>query len=87
MGDPRFVPGQSYDVGTSTTKGLYARDPVTQSCDKYASIIQSYCDKNDARCASGDSLLVHLSYTVKYNDAALAFVLKKLGVSSKKTVE
>lgn len=51
MGDPTFVPGKSYDVGTSVTRGLFPRSN-TACFDQFASRIQSYCDAGDEFCAS-----------------------------------
>ncbi|BGO98882.1 hypothetical protein NBRC10513v2_003284 [Rhodotorula toruloides] len=76
MGDPTFVPGKSYDVGTSVTRGLFPRSN-TACFDQFASRIQSYCDAGDEFCASGASLAVHLSYVTKYGSQATQFVVNK----------
>lgn len=57
MGDPTFVPGKSYDVGTSVTRGLFPRSN-TACFDQFASRIQSYCDFGDEFCASAFAFLV-----------------------------
>jgi acetylxylan esterase len=78
MGDPRRVPGFSFDVGTDPgATGLFPRLP-SQSLAAFASRIQSYCDVGDPFCARGQDLAAHLDYTFKYNSAALAFVLAQL---------
>ncbi|GAA5924652.1 hypothetical protein JCM10213_000407 [Rhodosporidiobolus nylandii] len=76
MGDPTFVPGKSYDVGTSRTAGIFPRGS-TSCFDQIASKIQSYCDTGDEFCASGASLQVHLSYVTKYGEQAASFVVGK----------
>jgi len=78
MGDPRYVPGKSFNAGTSKTRGLFARGNDA-SLDAFAARTQSYCDTGDTFCASGNSVAVHLSYTGKYNNAAEAFILSKIG--------
>jgi len=78
MGDPRRVPGFSFDVGTDPgATGLFPRLP-SQSLAAFASRIQSYCDIGDPFCARGQDLAAHLDYTFKYYSAALAFVLAQL---------
>jgi len=79
MGDPRFVPGTSYDAGTNKDMGGVAmRDKAVAQCPTWASKIVSYCDVNDSRCASGSSLQVHGSYLQRYSDQAVQFVMQKL---------
>jgi hypothetical protein len=78
MGDPRYLPGKSFNAGTSKTKGLFPRGNDAL-LDPLAARIQSYCDTGDTFCASGNSVAVHLSYTGKYNTAAQSFVLGKIG--------
>lgn len=73
MGDPRYVPGELFDAGTSRTRGLFARGNDA-SLDAFADRTQSYCDTGDTFCASGASVAVHLSYTRKYNNVAEDFV-------------
>ncbi|GAA5924674.1 hypothetical protein JCM10213_000412 [Rhodosporidiobolus nylandii] len=76
MGDPTFVPGKSYDVGTSPSAGIFPRGS-TSCFDQIASKIQSYCDLGDEFCARGTSLAVHLSYVTKYGQQAASFVVGK----------
>ncbi|WP_203830284.1 cutinase family protein [Actinoplanes palleronii] len=78
MGDPRFVPGKSFNAGTSRTKGLFARG-AANSLDAFAARTRSFCDTGDTFCASGASIAVHLSYTRKYNAVASKFVLSQIG--------
>ncbi len=78
MGDPRFVPGKSFNAGTSRTQGLFPRGNDA-SLDAFADRTQSFCDTGDTFCASGASVAVHLSYTRKYNGVAEDFVLSKIG--------
>jgi acetylxylan esterase len=78
MGDPSFVPGKSFNAGTSKRAGVFPRAEA-QSLDTFADKIQSYCDTGDNFCASGGNLSVHLGYTRKYNGQAEAFVLEKIG--------
>ncbi|WP_189334239.1 cutinase family protein [Actinoplanes ianthinogenes] len=78
MGDPRFVPGKPFNAGTSRTQGLFPRG-ADAALDAFADRTQSFCDTGDTFCASGRSVAVHLSYTRKYNRAASAFVLSKIG--------
>ena len=78
MGDPAFVPGKSFNAGTSNRAGTFPRREA-QSLDPFADKIQSYCDTGDNFCAGGANLSVHLGYTRKYNGQAEAFVLEKIG--------
>ncbi|GAA2874167.1 hypothetical protein Acy02nite_32170 [Actinoplanes cyaneus] len=78
MGDPRFVPGKSFNAGTSRTRGLFPRGNDA-SLDAFADRTQSFCDTGDTFCASGASVATHLSYTRKYNRVAQDFILSKIG--------
>ncbi|GAA6041118.1 hypothetical protein JCM8097_004123 [Rhodosporidiobolus ruineniae] len=82
-GDPTFVKSKSYDVGTSTTNGIFAR-ASTSALDAIASKIQSYCDSGDPFCASGFDLAVHLGYTAKYGTQAANFVVGKYQAAAKR---
>ena len=47
FGDPTFTVGQSFDSGTATKSGIFARSVGGSSLallNTYASILQSYCD-------------------------------------------
>ncbi|GAA5911605.1 hypothetical protein JCM8208_005689 [Rhodotorula glutinis] len=77
-GDPTWVPGQSYNAGTSTRQGIFPRPSSGLQClNTFASRTRSYCDANDSVCASGFSTLVHLSYVAKYGTQAAAFIVNK----------
>jgi acetylxylan esterase len=78
MGDPRYLPGKSFNAGTSKTQGLFPRGNDAP-LDAFAARTQSYCDTGDEFCASGASLAVHLGYTREYNNVAEKFVLSKIG--------
>ncbi|AEV84107.1 hypothetical protein ACWT_3084 [Actinoplanes sp. SE50] len=78
MGDPRYVPGKSFNAGTSKTRGLFPRGGDAP-LDAFAARTQSYCDTGDTFCAGGRSVAVHLSYTRRYNTAARDFVLNRIG--------
>jgi len=81
MGDPRFVPGTTYDAGTNKNKGgVSMRDKTVAQCPTWVGKMVSYCDVNDARCASGSSLQVHMTYTQRYNQVASKFVMGKLNL-------
>jgi acetylxylan esterase len=78
MGDPRRMPGLSFDAGTDPgAQGLFPRS-ASESLAPFSAKLQSYCDIGDPYCAQGNNLAAHLDYTFKYNNAALAFVLGKL---------
>jgi cutinase len=80
FGDPRHVVNQSFDLGTSTTNGLFPRSSTQLNVlAGYASRIQAYCDANDEFCSSGNSLQVHLTYLNRYQTQAENFVLGKIG--------
>ena len=78
MGDPAYVPGKSFNAGTSQRAGVFPRG-ATQALDPFADKIQSYCDTGDNFCAGGARLSVHLGYTRKYNNQAEEFVLDRIG--------
>jgi hypothetical protein len=80
FGDPRHVPNQAFDLGTSTRSGRFPRSATQlQVLSGFASRIQAYCDRNDTFCDNGFSTQVHLTYLDRYQDAAAAFVLGKIG--------
>jgi acetylxylan esterase len=80
FGDPRHVVNQSFDIGTSTTAGLFPRSTTQLNVLKgFASKIHAWCDANDEFCSSGNSLQVHLSYLNRYQNAASSFVLGLIG--------
>ncbi|GAA5926171.1 hypothetical protein JCM3775_005222 [Rhodotorula graminis] len=78
MGDPSFVPGQSFDAGTSRMRGLFPRSSSGVQClQGFADRLRSYCDTGDEFCASGFSLAVHLSYVQRYGAEAAAFAVSR----------
>ncbi|VDC06425.1 unnamed protein product [Peniophora sp. CBMAI 1063] len=76
MGDPRHIPGLSYNVGTCQASGFAPR-PAGFQCP-YASNIQSYCDAADPYCCNGNDATTHQGYATEYGSAALTFVKNKL---------
>ncbi|KAG5984540.1 hypothetical protein E4U55_004323 [Claviceps digitariae] len=81
-GDPRHVPGKSFNKGTATTDGIFARK-AEHSCDKYSDILASYCDDGDIFCANrGSDLTVHITYPERYNQQAADFVSQRLAAGS-----
>ncbi|CAK5276501.1 unnamed protein product [Mycena citricolor] len=76
MGDPRHIPGLSYNVGTCQASGFAPR-PAGFKCP-YASNIQSYCDAADPYCCNGSDANTHQGYAVEYGAAALTFVKGKV---------
>jgi acetylxylan esterase len=83
-GDPRRIPGQSFDVGTDKgAEGIFPR-LKTQLLTAFAADIQSYCDNGDPFCAKGFNLEAHLDYVEKYDKTANTFItgrLKAAGIS------
>ncbi|MEU3462981.1 cutinase family protein [Streptomyces sp. NPDC006733] len=78
MGDPRHIPGQSFDQGTARRAGMFPRLP-DQRLNAYAHRIRAYCDHDDLFCDSGTSLTIHNSYLQRYTTPAATFVLKAIG--------
>ncbi|KAL1961999.1 hypothetical protein VTN77DRAFT_690 [Rasamsonia byssochlamydoides] len=76
MGDPRYIAGLSYEVGTCEAQGFDPR-PAGFQCP-YASNIQSYCDASDPYCCNGNNPNTHQGYGSEYGQAALNFVNSKL---------
>ncbi|KAF7317292.1 Acetyl xylan esterase [Mycena chlorophos] len=76
MGDPRHIPGLSYNVGTCQASGFAPR-PSGFQCP-YAAEIQSYCDAADPYCCNGNDPNTHQGYATEYGSAALAFVKTKV---------
>ncbi|KAJ5789208.1 Leucine carboxyl methyltransferase eukaryotic [Penicillium psychrosexuale] len=72
MGDPLYVAGLSYDVGTCAAGGFDAR-PSGFFCPS-ASKIQSYCDSTDPYCCNGSNAATHQGYGAEYGAQAIAFV-------------
>ncbi|EAW12441.1 putative acetyl xylan esterase (Axe1) [Aspergillus clavatus NRRL 1] len=80
MGDPRFIAGLSYEVGTCKVAGFDPRPPGF-NCPS-GSKIQSYCDAADPYCCNGNDANTHQGYGSVYGQAALTFVKSKLSSSS-----
>ncbi|KAJ7622646.1 putative acetyl xylan esterase [Mycena polygramma] len=76
MGDPRHIPGLSYNVGTCQASGFAPR-PTGFQCP-YAANIQSYCDAADPYCCNGSDANTHQGYAVEYGSVALTFVKNKV---------
>ncbi|KAF7347136.1 Acetyl xylan esterase [Mycena venus] len=76
MGDPRHIPGLSYNVGTCQASGFAPR-PAGFQCP-YAANIQSYCDAADPYCCNGSDANTHQGYAVEYGAVALTFVKNKV---------
>ncbi|PPQ71315.1 hypothetical protein CVT24_012041 [Panaeolus cyanescens] len=79
MGDPRHVPFQSFDRGTSLRDGLYPRLSSQQYSSTLQSRTQSFCDFGDPFCDGGLLTTVHLTYLDRYQDDAAEFVLDRIG--------
>ncbi|CAG1973131.1 unnamed protein product [Fusarium graminearum] len=60
MGDPRFIHGLAYGVGTCDAGGFDAR-PEGFVCPN-AGKIQSYCDSQDPYCCNGNDAAHHQQY-------------------------
>jgi acetylxylan esterase len=77
-GDPRRIPGQSFDVGTDPgAEGIFPRKQ-NQLLTAFAPDIQSYCDTGDPFCAKGNNLSAHLDYFEKYDKKASQFLVGRL---------
>jgi hypothetical protein len=80
FGDPRHVPNQAFNLGTSTRNGRFPRSSTQLNVlAGMASKIHAWCDSNDTFCDSGNSVNVHLTYLNRYQNAASSFVLGKIG--------
>ncbi|HMG21352.1 MAG TPA: cutinase family protein [Kofleriaceae bacterium] len=80
FGDPRHVPNQAFNLGTSTRNGRFPRSNTQlQNLGTFASRIHAWCDRNDTFCDSGFSTNVHLTYLNRYQNAAVQFVIGKIG--------
>ena len=80
FGDPRHVPNQAFDLGTSTRNGRFPRSATQlQVLSGFASRIHAWCDANDTFCDNGFSTQVHLTYLNRYQNAATTFVVGKIG--------
>ncbi|KAL6861938.1 carbohydrate esterase family 5 protein [Trichoderma novae-zelandiae] len=77
MGDPRYVHGLAYNVGSCQAQGFAPRNVgfVCPSGNK----IKSYCDASDPYCCNGNNPNTHQGYGQEYGQQALAFVNSLLG--------
>ncbi len=78
MGDPRFMVGEPFDVGTAHRDGRFPRGE-NQRLTAFAATIRSYCDAGDVFCDSGKIWPVHYVYLPKYGDEAARFVVDAIG--------
>ncbi|KAJ6554267.1 Acetylxylan esterase At 0.90 angstrom resolution [Mycena capillaripes] len=76
LGDPRHIPGLSYNVGTCQASGFAPR-PAGFQCP-HAANIQSYCDAPDPFCCNGNNAATHQGYATEYGAVALTFVKNKV---------
>ncbi|KAF7890719.1 hypothetical protein EAF00_009034 [Botryotinia globosa] len=79
MGNPRYIYGLSYEVGTCRAHGFAPR-PSGFSCPS-ASKIKSYCDAADPYCCTGSDANTHQGYGTEYGQQALTFVDAQLASS------
>ncbi|KAF7853855.1 uncharacterized protein EAF02_011845 [Botrytis sinoallii] len=79
MGNPRYIYGLSYQVGTCRAHGFAPR-PSGFSCPS-ASKIKSYCDAADPYCCTGSDANTHQGYGTEYGQQALTFVNAQLASS------
>ncbi|THV48732.1 hypothetical protein BGAL_0231g00150 [Botrytis galanthina] len=79
MGNPRYIYGLSYEVGTCRAHGFAPR-PSGFSCPS-ASKIKSYCDAADPYCCTGSDANTHQGYGTEYGQQALTFVNAQLASS------
>ncbi|KAK0623560.1 cutinase [Immersiella caudata] len=77
MGNPRFVPGLSFNVGNATAGGFAAR-PADFECPEFDDRIQSYCESPDPFCSNGDDPDTHQGYGFQFGSDALDFIVSKL---------
>ncbi|EWC44444.1 hypothetical protein DRE_06812 [Drechslerella stenobrocha 248] len=83
MGDPRYMAGAPYNVGTCTAQG-FAPHPAGWTCPS-GSKVQSYCDSTDPYCCTGNDANSHQQYGNKYGQQALTFVKSKLSTTNPTT--
>jgi len=76
LGDPEYVYGLPYEVGTCKAGGFAAR-PSGFKCAN-ASKIKSYCDAADPYCCNGTDAATHQGYVTEYGSQALAFIKTKV---------
>ncbi|KAF8148705.1 putative acetyl xylan esterase [Crassisporium funariophilum] len=79
MGDPRHIPGLSYNVGTCNANGFAPR-PAGFQCPSAAKI-KSYCDAADPYCCNGNDANTHQGYGTEYGQQALSFINSRLSAT------
>ncbi|KAI2627125.1 putative acetylxylan esterase 2 precursor [Xylaria nigripes] len=78
FGDPTYTTGQSFDVGNSTSDGIFSRgDDSLELLNTYADVLQSYCMDGDPFCALGLSLDVHSAEVQTFAQQAVQFIASK----------
>ena len=98
MGDPRYIKGLPYNVGTCQTNGvsMIPRSDLEDALLTHsqfdarpsgfvcpnASKIKSYCDSADPYCCTGNDANVHQGYGAEYGQQALAFIKTQLSSTS-----
>jgi hypothetical protein len=80
MGDPTFVPEETFHVGNATQHGLFPRE--SSNVARFAATglgarVQSYCSAGDPYCAGGNfsNIIVHVTYVQVYGSAAINFTV------------
>ena len=80
FGDPTYTDDQSFDQGTATKSGIFAREKGGASLallNTYAGVLQSYCLDHDPFCAGGDDLAVHLDEVQTFAEQATNYIVSK----------
>ncbi|KAL4961186.1 alpha/beta-hydrolase [Aspergillus stella-maris] len=85
FGNPRHVPGEPYDFGTTgagKVTGKYPRLPYQiANLDVYRDVSADWCNVGDGVCSpseGADSLSLHMAYAKDYDDVAAGWVLEKI---------
>ncbi|KAI1071354.1 hypothetical protein LB507_011567 [Fusarium sp. FIESC RH6] len=76
LGNPRYINGLAYGVGTCDAGGFDAR-PEGFTCPN-ADKVKIYCDAEDPFCCNGNDSAHHQQYVELYGKEALEFVNSKL---------
>lgn len=84
FGDPSFSANRTYDYGSNahgSMEGIFARRSAgtVALLQTYSDVLASYCDVNDAYCASGDNAnTVHGDEVPKHAQEATDFIVARL---------
>lgn len=84
FGDPSFSANRTYDYGSNahgSMEGIFARRSAgtVALLQTYSDVLASYCDVNDAYCASGDNAnSVHGDEVPKHAQEATDFIVARL---------